>query len=124
MPLKRISGQPGDLKSFYRQLAEAGPQTRLSKVGHRMLELLPALDVMCQDKMIWAATSHATLCLLLRDDYQADCFAAIDVVSNEYEVTYPAQKVGDAASSTPLRVRLVTPEAVAEALSVRLARTS
>lgn len=88
--LQLHTGDVRELYESYEQLrARCGQKDESwAAVAVRMLELLPGLEKVCNDRVVWGLLSHYSLCLLSRRDFRARPHVVVVADSSGYRVSY------------------------------------
>lgn len=60
-------------------------------VADRMLQLLPYLEEVCRERVVWGLLSHYSLCLLSRRDLRSRPHVVVAADSDGYRVSYKMQ---------------------------------
>ncbi len=87
--MKVLGRDTNELAGFYKELADLPRSNEHSRIGERMLSLLPRLEAALAGKTVWATTSHDRLCLSPREDAEPVWLVTVQAVSwGGFEVRY------------------------------------
>jgi hypothetical protein len=119
MGLQRASFQQGKSLEQYYEALKASTDSGTASVGCTMLDLLPLLKDVCNDRDIWALTSHHCLWLLPGDERTSPWLVSVFGCGGRFQIEYRLP-----ATTAPWSNAMVSGQAVDAADAARMVRTA